>query len=138
MAPILLLGAGILASAGSFVAADLARVQASALARAEAILSAVSGARPSCSCARGVDVEYGTTQVLFGVDFHVDDGEIVALLGTNGAGKSTLPHAVSGLVDPAGRRHRLRRPGHHQPAGRGGHRRRASCSCPAARACSRR
>ena len=53
---------------------------------------------------RGVDVAYGKTQVLFGVDFHVDEGEIVALLGTNGAGKSTLLSTVSGLLEPrAGR-----------------------------------
>ncbi|MGI8793267.1 MAG: ATP-binding cassette domain-containing protein [Acidimicrobiales bacterium] len=48
----------------------------------------------------GVDVSYGKTQVLFGVDFHVNRGEIVALLGTNGAGKSTLLSAISGLVPP--------------------------------------
>ena len=42
----------------------------------------------------GIDVSYGKTQVLFDVDFHVDDGEIVALLGTNGAGKSTLLSAI--------------------------------------------
>ncbi|HEX2850926.1 MAG TPA: ATP-binding cassette domain-containing protein [Acidimicrobiales bacterium] len=48
----------------------------------------------------GLDVSYGRTQVLFGVDFSVARGEIVALLGTNGAGKSTLLSAISGLVAP--------------------------------------
>ena len=48
----------------------------------------------------GLDISYGKTQVLFGVDFHVDEGEIVALLGTNGAGKSTLLSAIAGLLDP--------------------------------------
>ncbi|HUQ40038.1 MAG TPA: ATP-binding cassette domain-containing protein [Acidimicrobiales bacterium] len=50
--------------------------------------------------ARNLDVGYGRTQVLFGVDFHVERGEIVALLGTNGAGKSTLLNAISGLLEP--------------------------------------
>ena len=49
----------------------------------------------------GVDVSYGQVQVLFDVDFAVDEGEIVALLGTNGAGKSTLLKAAAGLVRPA-------------------------------------
>jgi len=49
---------------------------------------------------RGVDVAYDKVQVLFGVDLDVEEGEIVALLGTNGAGKSTLLKAVSGLVKP--------------------------------------
>jgi ABC-type branched-subunit amino acid transport system ATPase component/branched-subunit amino acid ABC-type transport system permease component len=50
---------------------------------------------------RGLELSYGKTQVLFGVDFHVERGEIVALLGTNGAGKSTLLNAISGLAKPS-------------------------------------
>jgi ABC-type branched-subunit amino acid transport system ATPase component len=49
---------------------------------------------------KGIDVAYGQTQVLFGVDLEVAEGEIVALLGTNGAGKSTVLRAVAGLTPP--------------------------------------
>ena len=51
------------------------------------------------SC-RGVDMSYGPVQILFGVDFDVVEGEMVALLGTNGAGKSTLLKGICGLVRP--------------------------------------
>ena len=50
----------------------------------------------------GVDVAYDQVQVLFGVDLEVQEGEIIALLGTNGAGKSTLLKAISGIIDPIG------------------------------------
>lgn len=50
---------------------------------------------------RSADVFYDQTQVLFGVDIDVFEGEILALLGTNGAGKSTLLKAVSGLNPPS-------------------------------------
>jgi branched-chain amino acid transport system ATP-binding protein len=56
-------------------------------------------ASPLLSC-RGIDMAYGPVQILFGVDFDVQQGEIVALLGTNGAGKSTLLKGICGLVRP--------------------------------------
>ncbi len=58
-----------------------------------------NGNEPLLSC-RGVDMAYGPVQILFGVDFDVAQGEIVALLGTNGAGKSTLLKGICGLVKP--------------------------------------
>jgi branched-chain amino acid transport system ATP-binding protein len=48
----------------------------------------------------GIDAGYGGVQILFGVDMEVNEGEIVALLGTNGAGKSTFLKSISGLVEP--------------------------------------
>jgi ABC-type branched-subunit amino acid transport system ATPase component/predicted MFS family arabinose efflux permease len=54
---------------------------------------------PLCEV-RGCDFAYGGVQVLFGVDFTVEQGSIVALLGTNGAGKSTLLRVISGLGIP--------------------------------------
>jgi len=56
---------------------------------------------PILSC-RGVDLKYGSVQILFGVDMDVYEGEIIALLGTNGAGKSTILKAISGLAPPCG------------------------------------
>jgi ABC-type branched-subunit amino acid transport system ATPase component len=61
--------------------------------------AAGDGTEPLLSC-RGIDMAYGSVQILFGVDFDVRPGEIVALLGTNGAGKSTLLKGVCGLVRP--------------------------------------
>ncbi|MHB8463992.1 MAG: ABC transporter ATP-binding protein [Acidimicrobiales bacterium] len=55
---------------------------------------------PLLSCSH-VDFSYGQVQVLFDVSFTVDDGEMVALLGTNGAGKSTLLRIISGLGFPS-------------------------------------
>ncbi|MGQ0432180.1 MAG: MFS transporter [Microthrixaceae bacterium] len=61
-----------------------------------------SGGDRALLICKGVDVAYGTVQILFGVDMEIKEGEIVALLGTNGAGKSTILKAISGLVDPIG------------------------------------
>ena len=46
---------------------------------------------------------YGSIQVLHGIDFEVEDGTIVALLGANGAGKTTTLRALSGMIPGRGR-----------------------------------
>lgn len=45
-----------------------------------------------------LDASYGDFQALFGVDFHVDAGEVVAIIGANGAGKSTFLKTLCGLL----------------------------------------
>jgi branched-chain amino acid transport system ATP-binding protein len=50
----------------------------------------------------GLEVAYGRTQILFDVSIDVDEGEVLAVLGTNGAGKSTLLRAITGLTPPKG------------------------------------
>jgi len=45
---------------------------------------------------------YGAVRVLRGIDFSVDEGEAVVILGANGAGKTTTLRALSGMIDPAG------------------------------------
>ncbi len=49
----------------------------------------------------GLRVSYGLIKAIRGVDFRVDEGEIVALIGANGAGKTTIMHALSGLIPKA-------------------------------------
>ena len=58
---------------------------------------------------KGVETYYGNIKALNGVNVHVNEGEIVALIGANGAGKSTLmmtifgaPRARSGTITFAG------------------------------------
>ncbi|GGN92576.1 ABC transporter ATP-binding protein [Actinoplanes lobatus] len=50
----------------------------------------------------GIDMHYGYVRALAGIDFHVDPGEVVGLLGDNGAGKSTLLKVMSGAHRPSG------------------------------------
>lgn len=47
-----------------------------------------------------IDLHYGFVKALDNVDFHVEQGEVVALLGDNGAGKSTLLKVMSGAHRP--------------------------------------
>jgi D-xylose transport system ATP-binding protein len=54
--------------------------------------------------AKGVSQSFGPVKALQDVDFEVDAGEVVALVGDNGAGKSTLIKAIAGIYQPdAGR-----------------------------------
>src|SRR5262245_45377724 len=46
---------------------------------------------------KGVNKRFGAVQALTDVDFSVNAGEVVALVGDNGAGKSTLIKAISGV-----------------------------------------
>jgi multiple sugar transport system ATP-binding protein len=48
---------------------------------------------------RGVDKAFGATQVLFGVDLEVADGEFLVLVGPSGCGKSTLLRMIAGLEE---------------------------------------
>ena len=47
-----------------------------------------------------VEVYYGSVRALNSVTLHVDEGELVTLIGSNGAGKSTVLKTVSGLTSP--------------------------------------
>ncbi|HVW35280.1 MAG TPA: ATP-binding cassette domain-containing protein [Acidimicrobiia bacterium] len=50
----------------------------------------------------GLEVAYGRTQILFDVSLDVEEGQVLAVLGTNGAGTSTLLRAITGLTPPKG------------------------------------
>ncbi|HVM54712.1 MAG TPA: MFS transporter [Acidimicrobiales bacterium] len=98
LVPVFMIGAAVIASAGSFVEADIHKVRTSTVAQAE-VRAARERGEAKLLLVKNLDVSYDTVQVLFNVDFEVDEGEIVALLGTNGAGKSTLLKAISGIVE---------------------------------------
>ena len=51
---------------------------------------------------RGLEKWYGRRQVVNGVDYDVDRGEVVGLLGPNGAGKTTSFRMTIGLIDSDG------------------------------------
>ena len=49
----------------------------------------------------GVETFYGSSQALFGMDFNIENGEVVTLLGRNGMGKTTTINSIMGIVPPA-------------------------------------
>jgi branched-chain amino acid transport system ATP-binding protein len=51
---------------------------------------------------RGLCASYGDNQALYGLDFALDEGNIVTLLGANGAGKTTTLRALCGMVRLSG------------------------------------
>ena len=50
---------------------------------------------------KDLQVHYGVIQALKGISFHVEKGEVVALIGANGAGKTTTLHTLAGLIAPS-------------------------------------
>ena len=49
---------------------------------------------------KDLHVHYGVIEAIKGIDFKVNKGEVIALIGANGAGKTTILHTVSGLIAP--------------------------------------
>jgi len=65
----------------------------------------------------GIHTYYGAIHALKGISIHVDEGEIVTLIGANGAGKSTTLNTICGLTPPrAGTIHLEGEPIHELPA----------------------
>src|SRR5690348_15420388 len=49
---------------------------------------------------RNLHKSFGSHEVLKGIDFHVDDGQVVCVIGPSGSGKSTLLRCVNRLEEP--------------------------------------
>jgi branched-chain amino acid transport system ATP-binding protein len=49
---------------------------------------------------RSIESGYGKLRVLKGISLHVNEGEIVTIIGANGAGKTTLLNTIAGLIKP--------------------------------------
>jgi branched-chain amino acid transport system ATP-binding protein len=99
MVPVFLLGGAVISSSRQTISADIAEVWKATAARSEVAYERAHGGAAPLLLVRGVEVGYDGVQVLFGIDLDVDEGEILALLGTNGAGKSTLLKAICGVTE---------------------------------------
>ncbi len=49
---------------------------------------------------KDLQVYYGMIQAIKGISFHVDQGEVIALIGSNGAGKTTTLQTITGMLTP--------------------------------------
>jgi ABC-type branched-subunit amino acid transport system ATPase component/predicted MFS family arabinose efflux permease len=96
-----LIAAAIVRSCGRTLEPDIDRMVTDVIEEARVRSARANGATLPLLAVRGIDAKYGDLQVLFDIDLTVDEGEVVALLGTNGSGKSTLLKVVSGLLLPS-------------------------------------
>ena len=94
------IGALVLRGAAKTINDDINRMIEEVVEEEEIKKLSGQGAHLPLLACRNIDFSYGQVQVLFDVSFSVDQGEMVALLGTNGAGKSTLLRVISGIGLP--------------------------------------
>jgi branched-chain amino acid transport system ATP-binding protein len=47
-----------------------------------------------------ISVNYGAIEALNGISMHIEEGEVVTLIGANGAGKTTILRTITGLLEP--------------------------------------
>lgn len=50
---------------------------------------------------KNLEVNYGAIKAVQGIDFYINEGEIVTLIGANGAGKTTTMNTIIGIIKPA-------------------------------------
>jgi ABC-type branched-subunit amino acid transport system ATPase component/MFS family permease len=98
LVPIFVIGGLIVSSAGTLIERDVRDVWNSMRTRNQMLLDRHHGRLPLLAV-RELHVGYDGVVVLADVAIEIDEGEIVALVGTNGAGKSTLLRAISGVVE---------------------------------------
>ena len=98
MIPLFIIGGLIQRSIGNVIMDDIAQVWQSAAARSEALYERQRG-RSKLLVLRSVTAGYDGRMVIHNVNIDIDEGEVIALLGTNGAGKSTLLKSISGAVE---------------------------------------
>jgi ABC-type branched-subunit amino acid transport system ATPase component/sugar phosphate permease len=98
MVPVFAIGGVIIASSQHTIERDIADVWRGAAARGEMVYERAHGRSPLL-IVRGLQVGYGSVRVLHDVSLEVEEGEVLALLGTNGAGKSTLLKAIAGVTE---------------------------------------
>jgi ABC-type branched-subunit amino acid transport system ATPase component len=98
--PAALIGGGLIAIGARHVRRDMALTVADLEEERDERALVAEGRDTPMLQVRHLDFSYGAVQVLFDVNLDVQQGEVLALLGTNGAGKSTLLRAISGLGSP--------------------------------------